>query len=177
MWFKIDKKDTTPKKFFAFIEIPKGSKNKYEFDYKYGLIKLDRILYTSTHYPANYGFIPNTTSDDGDNLDVLVLCQEPIHPMVITECKPIGLITMTDDKKSDEKIIAVPIHDPTYSSYEDIKDLPEHLMNEISHFFDVYKTLENKKSSVLNVKGKKAATICIEKALKAYDKINNRSDK
>lgn len=170
MWKKLSKDRISPEKFIAFIEIPKGSKNKYELDYETGLIRLDRILYSSTHYPANYGFIPRTLSEDGDDLDVLVLCQEAMHPTTIVEAIPIGLITMIDEKGKDDKIIAVPIHDPTYSSYHDINELPPHFMNEMRNFFDIYKMLEGKESYVLNVGGKKAAMECIKEAMKEYDK-------
>src|SRR5574344_1017612 len=108
IWHDIDEKRITPDEFIAVIEIAKGFKKKYELDKETGLILLDRILHTSTHYPANYGFIPKTLSDDGDPLDVLVLCNEPINPMVLVQCYPIGVISMTDNGKNDEKIIAIP---------------------------------------------------------------------
>ena len=118
------------------------SLKKYELDKETGLIILDRILYTSTHYPANYGFIPRTYADDNDPLDVLVLCSEPILPMSLVQCYPIGVFTMLDQGKLDEKIIAIPFKDPNNNVYKDISELPEHIFREMSHFFSVYKTLE-----------------------------------
>ncbi len=127
----------------------KGSKKKYELDKETGLIILDRILYTSTHYPANYGFIPRTLGDDKDPLDVLVICSEEIEPMSLVRCYPIGVMYMRDNGDMDEKIIAIPYNDPTYNYYTDIEQLlPEHIFEEIQHFFSVYKDLENKETDV-----------------------------
>ena len=119
IWHDIDPKRITPEDFVAVVEIPKGSKKKYELDKETGLIMLDRVLYTSTHYPANYGFIPRTFADDGDPLDVLVLCNEPIYPSTLVRCYPIGVITMIDGGMMDEKIIAIPFGDPNYNHYYD----------------------------------------------------------
>ena len=146
IWHDIDKERVTPNDFLAVIEISKGSKSKYELDKKTGVLILDRILYTSTHYPANYGFIPRTYAADNDPLDVLVLCQESIVPMTLVECYPIGVMKMIDDDQVDEKIIAIPMNDPTYNGYHDIKDLPKHIFDEMCHFFEVYKDLEPGKS-------------------------------
>ncbi len=168
IWHDISPKRISPTKFMAVIEIPKGCKNKYEMDKETGLLRLDRVLYTSTHYPANYGFIPRTYADDKDPLDVLVLCQENIVPMTLVECKPIGVLKMTDNNFLDEKIIAVPINDPTYSNYEDISELPTHIFDEISHFFNVYKTLEAKETVVNEVCGKDEAERIIEKCIQLY---------
>ena len=112
IWHDIDVERITPKDFFAVVEIKKGSKNKYELDKKTGLLRLDRILYTSTHYPANYGFIPRTYANDNDPLDVLILSSEEIDPLVLVQCYPIGVIQMEDNKHLDEKIIAIPFSDP-----------------------------------------------------------------
>ena len=158
IWHDISPKRITPDDFYAVIEISKGDKNKYELDKETGLLKLDRVLFTSTHYPANYGFIPRTYADDGDPLDVLVLCSETILPMTLVECKPIGMLNMIDGDSKDEKIIAVPLNDPNYSTYNDIKDLPKHVFDEIKHFFSVYKSLEKgKETSVAEVSGVKKA--------------------
>ena len=155
----------------ACIEIPKGSKNKYEMDKETGLLILDRILYTSTHYPANYGFIPRTFADDGDPLDVLVLCSETIQPMTLVECKPIGVLNMIDNNSCDEKIIAVPVNDPNYNCYSDIKELPKHYFEEIQHFFQVYKSLEaGKTTSVTEISGVKKAKEIIKKSIDSYIK-------
>ena len=172
IWHDIDPARIKPEDFICVIEIPKGSKKKYELDKETGLIKLDRILYTSTHYPANYGFIPRTYGDDGDPLDVLLLCAEPLEPMTLVRAYPIGVIKMIDDGKVDEKIIAVPFNDPTNSSYHDISELPDHISREISHFFEVYKMLENKETAVNEVLGRKEAEEIIENCIAAYrDKI------
>ena len=150
------------------IEIPKGSKTKYELDKETGLLKLDRILYTSTHYPANYGFIPRTYADDLDPLDVLVLCSETIFPMTLVECYPIGVITMIDNGRFDEKIIAIPTDDPTYNGYREISDLPRHIFDEMKHFFSVYKALEHKETAVDEVKGREPALRIVKQAIQSY---------
>ena len=154
IWHDINPKRITAGRFYAVIEISKGGKNKYEMDKETGLLKLDRVLFTSTHYPANYGFIPRTYAKDGDPLDVLVLCSETIMPMTLVECKPIGVLKMIDDNKDDEKIIAVPVGDPNYSGYSDIKELPKHRFDEIRHFFQVYKMLEKgKETQIKSISG------------------------
>ncbi|MBQ4250767.1 MAG: inorganic diphosphatase, partial [Ruminococcus sp.] len=139
----------------------------YELDKETGMLKLDRVLFTSTHYPANYGFIPRPYADDGDPLDVLVLCSETILPMTLVECKPIGVLNMIDNNSKDEKIIAVPINDPNYNTYNDISDLPKHRFDEIRHFFQVYKTLEDDKETAATEisgveKAKEVVQLCIE---------------
>ena len=168
IWHDIDPKRITPDEFIAVIEIPKGSKQKYELDKKTGLLILDRILYTSTHYPANYGFIPHTLADDGDPLDVLVLCSESLLPLSLVKVYPIGVITMNDNGKNDEKIIAIPFTDPNYNSYKTIADLPKHVFDEMQHFFSVYKTLEGKNTAVNTVRGREDAIAIIEKSLASY---------
>jgi inorganic pyrophosphatase len=167
-WHNFDDRRITDKDFIAVIEIPKGSKNKYELDKESGLLKLDRILYTSTHYPANYGFIPRTLSEDGDPLDVLVLCQEKLEPLSIIECYPIGMITMIDEDEADEKIVAIPINDPFLNSYKDLNELPQHQFQEIKHFFEVYKYLENKETRVEKIVGRDEAVASIEKCKESY---------
>lgn len=155
--------------FMCVIEIEKGSKNKYELDKETGFLRLDRILYTSTHYPANYGLIPRTYSDDGDPLDVLVLCSENIIPMSIVRVFPIGYIAMQDGTAMDEKILAVPFDDPVYSSYHDVRDLPAHIADEITHFFNVYKNLEGGKNvEIAGVYGRAEAEEVIQRAYDAY---------
>lgn len=169
VWHDISPKRITVDDFYAVIEIEKGGKNKYELDKETGLLKLDRVLFTSTHYPANYGFIPRTYADDGDPLDVLVLCSETIQPMTLVECKPIGMLNMIDNDSHDEKIIAVPINDPNYCSYNDIGDLPKHIFDEIRHFFQVYKTLEDgKETHVTEVYGVDKAKETIQKSMDSY---------
>ncbi len=151
IWHKISPKRITPDDFIAVIEIGKGSKIKYELDKETGLIKMDRILYTSTHYPANYGFIPRTYSDDNDPLDVLVLCSEQLMPLTLVRCYPIGVIRMLDNGHHDDKVIAIPFDDPNYNMYKDIEELPKHVFDEMTHFFKVYKELENKTTAVNEV--------------------------
>ena len=129
---------------------------------------LDRILYTSTHYPANYGFIPRTYGDDQDPLDVLVLCSEPLEPLTLVRCYPIGVISMIDNGRNDEKIIAIPYSDPTYNGYTGIEELPGHIFDEMSHFFKVYKELESKETAVNEVMGRDAARNVIQWAIKSY---------
>ena len=168
VWHDIPSQYVTPSDFSAVIEIPKGSKCKYELDKSTGLLKLDRILYTSTHYPANYGFIPRTYADDGDPLDVLVLCAEPIYPMTLMQVYPIGVMRMLDGGKMDDKIIAVPVSDPTYAGIDSIDSLPAHIFDEIMHFFSVYKQLENKETAVKSLFGRKKAEEIIAEAIAFY---------
>ena len=168
IWHDIDPALITPDRFMAVIEIKRGGKNKYEMDKATGLLRLDRVLYTSTHYPANYGFIPRTYADDGDPLDVLVLCSEAIEPMTLVECRPIGMFEMNDGDARDEKIIAVPLGDPNYNYMFDISQLPEHLLDEIRHFFTVYKALENKETAVNEVSGRESAIATIQAAIDSY---------
>ena len=168
IWHDMDSSRISPEDFMVVIEIPKGSKAKYELDKQSGLLKLDRILHTSTHYPANYGFIPHTYADDLDPLDVLVLCSESIQQLTLIQCYPIGVITMLDNGRNDEKIIAIPFNDPTYNEYTDISELPKHIFEEMTHFFTVYKALENKETVVDEAKGKNEAVKIIEATIKSY---------
>lgn len=174
IWHDINDSRISPEKFTAVIEISKGGKNKYELDKETGLLKLDRVLYTSTHYPANYGFIPKTYADDKDPLDVLVLCQEEIIPLTLVDCKPIGVLQMTDGTSFDEKIIAVPVRDPSYNCYDSIQQLPEHIFDEISNFFEVYKTLEGIPTEIKDIKGKQEALEIIESCIKNYNETFNK---
>ena len=170
IWHDIDPKNITPEKFTAVIEISKGSKCKYELDKYTGLLRLDRVLYTSTHYPANYGFIPRTFADDGDPLDVLVLCSAAIQPMTLIDVFPIGVMRMIDSGAIDDKIIAVPVTDPTYNKISSIDELPSHIFDEIMHFFTVYKQLENKQTAVKELFDKKEAIQIISDAIASYEK-------
>ncbi|QRN86200.1 inorganic diphosphatase [Clostridia bacterium] len=165
----IEPERVKPERFTVVIEISKGSKNKYELDKTTGMLKLDRVLSTSTQYPANYGFIPRTYAGDHDPLDVMVLCSESIYPMTLVECKPIGVLTMDDSGEVDEKIIAVSLHDPYYNSYQDVSELPAHLFEELKHFYTVYKMLENKETIVHEVLDRLEAMKVIEKSMRAYE--------
>ncbi len=168
IWHNINPKRITPKDFIAVIEIENGSKCKYELDKETGILMLDRILHTSTHYPANYGFIPRTYADDLDPLDVLVLCSQTLKPMTAVRCYPIGVISMMDNGRNDEKIIAIPFNDPTYNSYKDIDEIPKHIFEEMKHFFKVYKELEGKETAVNEVSGKAEAEKIIAQAIDGY---------
>lgn len=168
IWHDINPDRITRKAFDAVIEISKGSKMKYELDKETGMLRLDRVLYTSTHYPANYGFIPRTYAEDNDPLDVLVLCSEQIEPMALVKCYSIGVISMFDNGAADYKIIAIPFDDPTYNEYKDISQLPAHIFQEMKHFFTVYKTLENKTTDIDEVKGVLSAVDIIDDSIKRY---------
>ena len=136
------------KTFDVLIEIPKGSRNKYEYDFNLHKIRFDRMLFSSMMYPADYGFVPETLALDGDPLDVLVLGHEPTFPMCVVEVKPIGVFHMADEKGQDEKVICVPVSDPIWNKLNDLSDVNTHLIKEIEHFFQVYKDLEKKKVDV-----------------------------
>lgn len=168
LWHRVNPNEITPEKFLACIEIPQGSKNKYELDKYSGALKLDRILYTSTHYPHNYGFIPRTLADDGDALDVLVISSEPIVPLALVECYPIGLLEMVDGGEKDAKILAIAKNDPVFNSFTDIKQIPDHILKEIQHFFQVYKQLEGKETVVDEIRGREIALKVIQKCIDCY---------
>jgi len=170
IWHDIKPSRIKPEDFEVVIEISKGSKQKYELDKETGMLRLDRILYTSTHYPANYGFIPRTYGDDGDPLDALVICSEEIAPMTLVQCYPLGVITMLDGGKNDEKIICVPFTDPNYNIVKDIFELPHHMFEKIKHFFQVYKNLEGKETVVDEVKNREAAVEVIKTCIDNYIK-------
>ena len=171
IWHDINPERISRSSYAAVIEISKGSKMKYELDKETGLLKLDRVLHTSTHYPANYGFIPRTYADDNDPLDVLVLCSEKIEPLALVRCYPIGVISMVDGGHADDKIIAIPFGDPTYNEYKDISQLPKHIFDEMTHFFKVYKMLENKDTAINEAQGALAAVDIIEDAIENYKKL------
>lgn len=171
IWHDIDEKEITPEEFSAVIEIPKNSQCKYELDKETGMLRLDRVLYTSTHYPANYGFIPRTYADDKDPLDVLVLCSPEIYPMTLVRVRPIGVMQMIDSGAIDDKIIAVPVAEPTATDYHSVDDLPAHMFDEIMHFFKVYKQLENKETAVKSLFGREKALEIIEQAIEDYKKL------
>lgn len=169
IWKDFNKKRITPNDFVAFIEIEQGSKNKYELDKETGLIILDRVLYTSTHYPMNYGFIPLTYCEDDDPLDVFVLCSQPIEKMSLVRCYPIGVVIMEDSKAKDYKIISIPFGDPQYNGYKNITELPSHIIDELKHFLTVYKQLENKKVEIKGILEREDAEIVIKNSLIAFE--------
>ncbi|HZT76308.1 MAG TPA: inorganic diphosphatase [Vicinamibacterales bacterium] len=154
--------------FPVIVEIPKGSKNKYELDKHTGLLRLDRTLYSAVHYPADYGFVPQTYCDDGDPLDVLVLGQEPVYPLTIVQARAVGAMRMRDDKGIDDKIIAVSVRDPSFAEYTDHSQLPAHLFREMRRFFEDYKALEHKPTVVEDLLGPADALAILRDALALY---------
>lgn len=168
IWHDINGERIRKDSFVAVIEISKGGKNKYELDKETGMLRLDRVLYTATHYPANYGFIPRTYAEDNDPLDVLVLCQEKIVSLTLVDCYPVGVLKMIDSNEEDEKIIAISKQDPFLNCYKDIEELPRHISDEIKHFFEVYKQLEGKETVIEKIGGREEAEKIIEKCIKKY---------
>jgi inorganic pyrophosphatase len=167
-WHDISPGPKTPNEFNSVIEIPFGSSVKYELDKVSGMIKLDRILYSAVYYPANYGFIPQTLAEDGDPLDVLVFCQEPVVPLTIIEARTVGLMTMMDSGKRDHKIIAIASKDPEFNSYNNAMEMPQHRLTMLRRFFQDYKLLEGKAVEVDEVLPPHEAYPVIESALAAY---------
>jgi inorganic pyrophosphatase len=163
--------DTVGSAFPVIIEVPQGSKNKYELDKETGLLRLDRVLYSAVHYPANYGFIPRTYCDDGDPLDALVLGQEPVLPMTLVEARAIGVMRMRDDKGIDDKILAVSTRDPAFADYRSIDQLPQHRLREIKRFFEDYKVLENKAVIVDDFLGVDDGVRILRESLDLYRKL------
>ena len=168
-WHDVELGDRVEDHFRAVIEIPKGSKVKYELDKATGLLYLDRILHSAVHYPANYGFLPQTFCDDGDPLDILVLGQEPVLPLCILRARAIGVLTMRDEKGQDDKIIAIHLDDPEYRSYEHHSELPEHRLSELRRFFQDYKVLEGKEVDVGEFSDPQEAKDSVRHAIRLYD--------
>lgn len=180
-WHDVKIGANAPEIVTAIIEVPKGSKTKYELDKPSGLIKVDRVLFSSVHYPANYGFIPQTFCEDHDPLDILVLGQDPVVPLSILTAKPIGVMKMLDQGEADDKIIAVHANDPEYAHYNSISELPPHRMMEVQRFFEDYKTLEDKAVSVEEFLDREQAIEIIKAAIDYYRENhfalrNNRPD-
>lgn len=173
-WHDVTPGENLPSEFQAVIEIPMGSNVKYELDKKTGLMKMDRVLYSAVHYPANYGFIPQTFADDDDPLDVLVLCQEAVYPRTLLRARAIGLMTMIDGGKKDHKVIAVAIDDPEYTAYDNLDDLPTHRLNMLRRFFQDYKMLESLDVEVDQIEPVEAALPVIEAALESYSELRRR---
>lgn len=168
-WHDVSLGKDAPHLVQCIIEVPKGSKNKYEIDKDNGMIRVDRVLFSSVAYPANYGFLPQTYCEDKDPLDILVLGQEPVVPLAIMTAKPIGVMKMVDQGEADDKIIAVHANDPEYSFYNSIDDLPPHRMLEVKRFFEDYKILENKAVQVEHFYGPAEAKRIIQEAIDLYD--------
>jgi inorganic pyrophosphatase len=169
-WHEVSPGDEIPSFVNAIIEIPKGSKAKYEIDKESGLIKLDRVLFSSVMYPANYGFIPKTYCDDKDPLDILVLCSVDVYPMSMIEAKVIGVMHMIDNGEQDDKIIAVAKNDMSVNYINDLSELPPHTMKEIVRFFKDYKTLEGKNVTIEQLYGRSFAYQVIQDSLDLYQK-------
>jgi len=169
LWRELSPGPQVPEVVYAIVEIPKGSRNKYEYSEQDGLIKLDRVLYSSLHYPGDYGLIPRTFCEDGDPLDILVMINEPTFPGCIIEARPIGIFRMLDRGVADDKILAVPATDPLFREYEDISDIPQHFLSEVAHFFEVYKDLEGARTKPKGWEGAEAAKAEIEKAIALYE--------
>lgn len=168
-WHDVARGNDAPKVVNGIIEIPKGSKAKYELDKESGLLKLDRVLFSAVHYPAAYGFIPQTYCDDKDPLDILVLCSVDIVPMCLVEAKVIGVMQMIDGDEEDDKIIAVAAHDISVNHFNDIADLPPHTLNEMQRFFEDYKALEHKSVTVERFMGREDAYRIIEDSITLYN--------
>ncbi len=168
-WHSLSPGKNSPSTVNAVIEIPRGSKVKYELDKKSGLVIVDRILYGAVYYPANYGFIPQTYCEDHDPLDILVLCQEQVVPRCIIEAKVIGCMRMVDQGEADDKIIAVHISDPAFAHYNDVSELPQYMRHELKKFFEEYKQLENKTVAVEDFIGRDEAIKVVNAALKLYE--------
>ena len=167
-WHDVSYGSSLPENVTAVIEIPKGSKGKYELDKDSGLLKLDRVLFSAVHYPAAYGFIPRTYCDDNDPLDILVLCSVDIPHMCIVEAKVIGVMQMVDQDEEDDKIIAVAAHDVSVNHYNELSDLPPYMMLEMQRFFEDYKALENKHVEVKQFMGREDAYRIIDESVRLY---------
>ncbi|RFM27708.1 inorganic diphosphatase [Deminuibacter soli] len=172
-WHGVPYGDDAPKIVNAVIEIPQGSRAKYEIDKASGLLKLDRVIYSSFYYPCNYGFIPQTYGDDKDPLDILVITSLPVQAMTLMEAKVIGVMQMIDSGDGDDKIIAVAANDPSVNHYNNIEEIPQHFKNELKHFFEEYKTLENKTVKVEEFEGAAKAHKIIEEAIASYKTLMN----
>jgi inorganic pyrophosphatase len=168
-WHDVRIGDEGPEKFNALVEITKGSKVKYELDKETGLLMVDRVLYSSVIYPANYDFIPQTLGDD-DPLDVLVIMQEPVQPLSILRARPIGKMHMVDEGQGDEKIICVHLDDPEYMSYERLEEVPEHRLTELRRFFQDYKVLEGKEVDVGDLSSPEEAVWAVRHAMDLYER-------
>ncbi|QDU08182.1 inorganic diphosphatase [Gimesia aquarii] len=173
-WHDVTPGQNLPRDFTAVIEIPTFSKVKYELDKTTGLLRLDRMLYSAVHYPANYGFIPQTLAEDDDPLDVLVLCQEPVDPLTILDARAIGVMTMIDSGKPDHKILAVAVNDPEYNPFTEASELPPHRLAMLRRFFQDYKMLEGKTVEVEEFQAAAAAFPIIEDSLQRYSSQRRR---
>ena len=168
-WHDVSYGENAPKVVNAIIEIPKDSKIKYELDKETGLLRLDRFLYSAVYYPGDYGFIPQTLWDDKDPVDIIILTNRPVYPLTLVKARIIGVLRMIDNDEKDDRIIAVYDDDPRYKELQDIKDIPVHIVQELKHFFETYKTLQGKECKILEILDKKHAMEDIKKAIKMYE--------
>jgi inorganic pyrophosphatase len=171
LWHGIATGKLSPEEVTVVVEIPGGSRNKYELDKETGLLRLDRVLYSAVHYPGDYGFIPRTLAEDNDPCDVLILMKQPTFPGCLIEARPIGMLRMEDRGEADNKILAVPSRDPLQIEYFDIADMPSHMLKEIEHFFSVYKDLEGVRVHVSGWGKSEEAVQEIVDAMARYDKV------
>lgn len=169
LWHDIPSGDDLPKVINVIVEIPKGSKNKYEIDKESGLIKLDRAMKSAQDYPFDYGFVPQTLWEDGDALDVVLLTTYPLHPGILVEARPIAVMHMIDGGEGDDKVIAVPKNDPRWEEAHDLTDVNKHTIKEIKHFFETYKTIDGKTVEITGVEGREAAYEAVKKGLALYE--------
>jgi len=169
LWRELRPGPSVPEVVYAIIEIPKGSRNKYEYHKESGVIVLDRVLFSSLHYPGDYGLIPRTFYDDGDPLDILLMTNEPTFPGCVIQARPIGIFRMLDRGLRDDKVFAVPATDPLFAEFHDLKDVPPHFLQEVAHFFEVYKDLEGTRTKPVGWEGREAAHAEVLKAVRAYD--------
>lgn len=175
LWHDLELGEKVPQEFNVIIEIPRGSKNKYEIDKKTGLIKLDRAMKSAQDYPFDYGFAPQTLWEDGDALDVVVLSTYPIASGILVVVRPVAVMRMIDGGEGDDKIIAVPVEDPRWDEIKDLKDVNKHQLKEIQHFFETYKQIENKQVTVSGFEDKASAFLAVEKSIKLYkEKFDNQ---
>jgi inorganic pyrophosphatase len=170
LWRDLQPGRNPPEEVTAVIEIPSGSRNKYELDKETGLLKLDRVLSSAVHYPSDYGFIPRTLHEDGDPLDVLVLLKEQTFPGCMIDVRPIGVLKMLDRGEPDDKILGVPLHDPSQAEFFDIADIPQHMLREIEYFFTTYKDLEGKRVQAAGWEKSERAVQIVQESIDRYDR-------
>lgn len=171
-WHDVPAGPNPPDEMNVVVEIPRGSRNKYELDKETGLFRFDRLLYSAVHYPGDYGFIPRTLADDDDPLDVLIMVTEPTFPGCLVVVRTLGIFEMSDDKGGDEKVLAVPVHDPLYNDYQDLAHAPKHFLREVEHFFGMYKELEGVKTDVVGWGGRARAHELILRACDRYSEVH-----
>jgi inorganic pyrophosphatase len=169
LWRELRPGPKIPDDVYVIVEIPKGSRNKYEYNKENGIIVLDRVLYSSMNYPGDYGLIPHTFYDDGDPLDILLMVNEPTFPGCVIQARPIGIFRMLDRGVADDKVLGVPATDPLFADYHDLKDVPQHFLHEVAHFFEVYKDLEGQRTKPLGWEDCEAAKKEVLRSIKMFD--------